>query len=173
MKIAEIKPGQRVGVVKGRKADYRELPREAEVVEIVTKEERIWASNAYVEDNTPRFRKVRYVKLLLDTEPLEENKYGDRYSHLHNLPKGSTVEVEPQQIVGLWSALKGGVMKQIEAIREKKAGQAALEAKLIAHFGKRMFDDYITARYDGRGQSPTVEFYGKATDRLFEELARP
>lgn len=166
MKIAEVQPGMIVGVIKGRKADYRELPREAEVVEIVTREERTWNSLTG-EEGTPR--KIRAVKVRMVSDPLEDvsTYYGAR---LHSFPKGHETVIEPAQIVAEWSKLRESVAKQIKEQREKVEAQAALEARLIALFGKRSFESYITARATGRGQQNEISFYGPPVQKVLEAL---
>jgi len=162
VKIAEVKVGQTVGVIKGRRPDYRELPREAEVVGIVTKEERQWSQFT----SEQKVKKVRYVKVRFTTEPLEE---ASRYrTNLHTYVKGLEAEIEPQQIVGLWSALKGDVQKRIDAIRAKEAGQAALEARVEALIGKKKADDYASCRFEGRASSNEVTFYGPGLEAILK-----
>lgn len=164
MKIAEVKADMEVGVIKGRKADYRELPRRALVVEIVTREEKQWSQ--FSDEVKTINRKMVKVRLL--DEPLTESS--GYYSNIHTLAQGHETVIEPAQIVGPWATLRQKVLDEVAARQAKKDGQDALNARLVAIFGKRRCESFVTARFDGRGRESELSFYGPTVQTVLEAL---
>jgi hypothetical protein len=175
MKIGDVKVGVEYGVLDSPKTERHNAHknmRQVEVLEVVVEEERVFGSGYLSSADGHRMRKVKRLKVkVLDKSSFgSSDGWGYSRSKLKYADQGAVLVIEARQVVGAWSELRSGIVKQREAEQKRIDAQEALEARIVALIGKgETAREYRwranVTEYDGKLRAEG-SFHDKSLDKL-------
>lgn len=173
MKIAEIKPGMIVAVMDDD-TNYGVLPRQAEVLEIVTKKEERWVGRGFSSARREISKRWVKVKLLDGSLATRGDTYRTYRRGVELGKKGVKLDVKPTQVIAPWETMRGDVEHKIKAKQAHADLGKAMTDRVIALVGKSPIDRGVarikTNDRHGRTEGIVVEaelvIGGKALDTL-------
>jgi hypothetical protein len=136
MKIGDIEIGKQYGALDNPKGSryssyVGDLPRQVEVLEVVTVPERRYSGYAFGPSKTVNVRKLK-VKFLGESL-IETSRYG---RGIATAEKDSTLVIETRQVVAPWENLSKDVTSRIELEQKSDALRDRLEARLDLLIGR-------------------------------------
>lgn len=165
MKIGDIKIGATYGVGdESRRRRYGSLPRQVEVLEIVTEEKRIRSGDYWTRSTSTR--KVRRIKVrFLDEKQRERGYYGAR---IDSFEKDAEAVIDARQFVAPWRELRADVLAQVKTKQQEEDARNTVERRLKAILPKRMHDDIygITATKYGTKVQVTATLRGPVLEAI-------
>lgn len=165
MKIADIRAGEQYGAVDDPRYTSR-LPRQVEVVEIVVVPQTVWG-RGYSSSRSTRNVRQCSVKFLDDAQI--PGSTGWRRDNIAAAKKGSTLTIEPKQIVEKWSKLAPDIQLRIARQQREDTETAELEARLNALLPKKLKNTARTSIHVRNDSRKRGEFIVLREARLEEE----
>jgi hypothetical protein len=174
MKIGDVKVGVEYGALDSPRTEryntHKNI-RQVEVLEVVVEEERHYGGG-YLNSDGQRVKKVRRLKVkVLDKSSFGSSEgWGYSRSKIKYADQGAVLVIEAKQIVGAWSELRTGIVKQREDEHKRIDAQEALEARIVALLGKgETAREYRwranVTEYDGKLRAEG-SFHDKSLDKL-------